>query len=156
MLPIVTGAETPILITPSARVKDPLFSDIQALLPQMVESMRSADGIGLAAPQIGVALRLAVIELDGLIRFFINPKIAKHSGNKIISEEGCLSLPGDFFPIERFERVTVRYTDEHDTPQTLSASGLLAIAIQHEIDHLDGILISNRYNNQKHTQPYAL
>ncbi len=154
--PIVTGANNTILHATNVRVKDPLAPEIQSLLPAMVQAMRAADGIGLAAPQIGHNLRICVIEIDNVLRYFINPSITSTSTDKILFEEGCLSLPGEFFAIERSERVTVRYFDEHGQDKKLRARGLLAICLQHELDHLDGILICDRYKHQKNTHAYAL
>ncbi len=154
--PIVTGAENTILHAKNENVKDPLAPEIQALLPEMLEAMRKADGIGLAAPQIGKNLRICVIEIDGVIKNFINPKITSASDEKILFEEGCLSLPGEFFAIERSEQVTVRYVDEAGKDKKLRARGLWAICLQHELDHLDGILICDRYKNQKNKHVYAL
>ncbi|MFZ1654980.1 MAG: peptide deformylase [Candidatus Moraniibacteriota bacterium] len=154
--PIVTGALNVVLHAKNTAVKDPLAPEIQALLPAMVQAMRAADGIGLAAPQIGQNLRICVIEIDGMLRHFINPSITSASTDKILFEEGCLSLPGEFFAIERSERVTVRYFDEHGQDKKLRARGLLAICLQHELDHLDGILICDRYKHQKNTHAYAL
>lgn len=154
--PIVTGAENAILHAKNENVKDPLAPEIQALLPEMLEAMRKADGIGLAAPQIGKNLRICVIEIDGVIKNFINPKITSASDEKILFEEGCLSLPGEFFAIERSEQVTVRYLDETGKEKKLRARGLWAICLQYELDHLDGILICDRYKNQKNKHVYAL
>ncbi len=154
--PIVTGAENTILHAKNENVKDPLAPEIQALLPEMLDAMRKADGIGLAAPQIGKNLRIRVIEIDGVIKNFINPKITSASDEKILFEEGCLSLPGEFFAIERSEQVTVRYIDETGKEKKLRARGLWAICLQHELDHLDGILICDRYKNQKNKHVYAL
>lgn len=149
ILPIVTGAETEILKTKARRVKDPLASEIQELLPVMFDSMHAADGLGLAAPQVGIPLRLAVIEIKGVRFVLINPTLSSLSREKTVNEEGCLSLPGQWFPIERSEKVTVRYVDETGTERKLKTAGLLAVALQHEIDHLDGILIVDRYKKQK-------
>lgn len=149
MLSLVTGATTEILLKKTERVKDPLAKEIQELLPEMIETMRRENGIGLAAPQINRSLRLAVAEVDGEIFYLINPEITSHSQEKIVFEEGCLSLPGEFFPILRSEEVTVRYQNEKGLPKKLRASGLLAIVIQHEVDHLEGILIVNRYEKQQ-------
>lgn len=154
--PILTGAENAILHAKNEPVKDPLEPEVQALLPKMLEVMRKADGIGLAAPQIGKNLRICVVEIDGVIRNFINPKITSASDEKILFEEGCLSLPGEFFAIERSEQVTVRYVDETGADQKLRARGLWAICLQHELDHLDGVLICDRYKNQKNRHAYAL
>lgn len=153
---IITGAENSILHAKNESVKDPLAPEIQSLLPKMLESMRRADGIGLAAPQIGINLRVCVVEIEGVIRYFINPKITSSSKEKILFEEGCLSLPGEFFAIERAELVTVRYQDENGKDRKFRARGLWAICLQHELDHLDGILICDRYKTQKNKHVYAL
>ncbi len=156
ILPITTGKDTAILRQKTERVKNPLSPDIQSLIPIMFDSLRVALGIGLAAPQINRPIRLAVIEADGKQTVLINPKITSYSREKILFEEGCLSLPGEFFLIERSERVTVRYEDEHGTEVKKRASGLFAIVVQHEVDHLDGILIIDRYKNQKNKKQYTL
>lgn len=149
MLTLITGATTEILLKHTELVKDPLSKDIQALLPEMIEIMRKENGIGLAAPQINKSIRLAVAEVDDAVYYLINPEITSSSQEKILFEEGCLSLPGQFFPIIRSEEVTVKYQNEKGLPKKLRATGLLAIVIQHEVDHLDGILIINRYMKQQ-------
>ena len=146
---IITGATTPVLRTRTAKVGDPLAPEVQALIPVMFDVMREANGLGLAAPQIDIPIRMAVVEAGGKRYVFINPQLTSLSRDTIIFEEGCLSLPGKFLPIERSERVTVRYQDEHGKAQKIKASGILAIALQHEVDHLDGILIVDRYKKQK-------
>lgn len=146
---IVTGAKNPTLHTKTTKVQDPLDPAIQRLLPEMLRIMREANGIGLAAPQIGLGARIAVIEIDGIIRYLINPKITSASQEKVLFEEGCLSLPGDYYSIERAAKVTVRYTNESGQDVKLRAHGLLAICIQHELDHLDGTLIYDRYQAQR-------
>jgi peptide deformylase len=133
MLSLVTGATTEILLKKTGRVKDPLSEEIQSLLPEMIKTMRKENGVGLAAPQIGLSLRLAVAEVDDKIFYLINPEITSHSQEKIVFEEGCLSLPGAFFPILRSEEVTVRYQNEKGLPKKLRATGLLAIVLQHRI-----------------------
>lgn len=149
MLSLVTGAQTEILLKKTERVQDPLSPEIQRLLPEMLRTMHKENGIGLAAPQIGQSLRLAVAEVEGQVFYLINPEITSHSQEKIIFEEGCLSLPGEYFPILRSEEVTVRYQNEKGLPKKLRATGLLAIVLQHEVDHLEGILIVNRYQKQE-------
>lgn len=157
ILPIVTGEATPMLVEPSKKVKDPLAPEIQNLIPVMFESMHAARGIGLAAPQIGESIRMAVIEIEGDRTVLINPKITSFSKSHILFEEGCLSLPGRQFLIERSEKVTVRYTNERGEAMKTKATGLFAVAIQHEVDHLDGILIAERSRTQKAKNiPYAL
>ena len=149
MLPLVTGEENTILLTKTKLVTDPLTPDIQTLLPKMIKTMHKERGVGLAAPHIGLSLRLAVAEVDGREYYLINPEITSLSQEKIVSEEGCLSLPGEFFPILRSETVTVKYLNEKGLPKKLRAKGFLATVIQHEVDHLDGILILNRYLKQQ-------
>lgn len=151
MLPLVTGEATDILRTKTTRVSDPLAPDIQELLPKMVQTMHKENGVGLAAPQIGISLRLAVAEVDKKLYYLINPEITSYSQEKIISEEGCLSLPGEFFTLLRSQTVTVRYFNEKGLPKKLRARDFLATVIQHEVDHLDGILIVNRYKKQNKT-----
>lgn len=148
MLPLVTGEKTAILLTKTALVANPLAKEIQELLPKMVQTMHTEHGVGLAAPQIGISLRLAVLEVENKVYFLINPEITSSSQEKIVSEEGCLSLPGEFFPILRSMTVTVRYRNEKGIPKKLRATGFLATVIQHEVDHLDGVLIINRFRKQ--------
>lgn len=154
MLSLVIGATTKMLLKKTELVKDPLAKEIQALLPKMVETMYKEKGIGLAAPQIGLSLRLAIAETEkNKVLCLINPEITSYSQEKILFEEGCLSLPGKFFPIIRSEEITVRYQNEKGLPKRLRATGLLAIIIQHEVDHLDGILIVHRYTKQQKKKP---
>ncbi len=129
---------------PGATVTD--FGDaFQALVEDMAETMYAAPGVGLAAPQIGVAQRLFVIDIASAdepsdLRIFVNPRILDATG-AICWEEGCLSFPGVTEEIDRAERVTVRAQDRHGKTFDLEAEGLLAVAIQHENDHLDGKLM---------------
>lgn len=148
MLKLVTGEATKILNEKTSPIADVQNPDVLALLPEMIATMHRENGIGLAAPQIGKSLRVAVAEVDEQQHFWINPIITTHSAEKILFEEGCLSLPGQYFPIIRSESVTLKYTNEKGLPKKLRATGLLAVVIQHEIDHLDGILICNRFKKQ--------
>lgn len=152
MLPLVTGEESPILCQKTQLVTDPLSPEIQELLPKMIKTMHKEHGVGLAAPQINIPLRLAVAEVENKQYFFINPEITSRSQDTIISEEGCLSLPGEFFPILRSETVTLRYVNEKGLPKKMRATGFLATVIQHEVDHLDGVLILHRYLKQEKKQ----
>ena len=119
---------------------------VRALCEDMAETMYAAPGVGLAAPQIGVALRVFVIDTasgsddPSELHYFINPEIVQRHG-ETVWEEGCLSFPGVHEEIERAETVTVRATGLDGEPFELSAEGLLAIAIQHEYDHLEGTLM---------------
>lgn len=148
-LNIVTGENTDVLNRKAHPVSLPFSKTTQALLGDMVVTMRQANGVGLAAPQVGVSERICVIEIDGDVSYYINPEITSRSQNKILFEEGCLSLPGKFFPIERHEGITVKYWNEKGLPKRIRTDGLLAIVLQHEIDHLNGMLICERYRKQK-------
>jgi peptide deformylase len=139
----------PILQGKTEKIKIPLDKKVQELVLDMLETMRANKGVGLAAPQVGSNLRLCVIETEEETYILINPKITAQSRKKIISEEGCLSFPGKFFPISRHEEVQVRFVDVQGKPGKIKGQGLLARALQHEIDHLDGILIIDRTKKSK-------
>ena len=124
---------------------DEVNKEIQKLMDDMLETMYSANGIGLAAIQIGVPKNLVVIDLltkekkkDPM--FFVNPKILKKSSKMSKYEEGCLSIPNLFAEVQRPSECEVEYLDYEGRKKILKASGLLATCIQHEIDHLKGIL----------------
>lgn len=134
----------PILRMKTVKVKDPLAKDVQELILNMHETMYSAKGVGLAAPQIGSNLRICVIDVDDKTYTLINPQITSKSTKKVVCEEGCLSFPNKFFPISRFSEVQVRYIDEMGKAQKIKGHGLLSRALQHELDHLDGILFVDR------------
>ena len=119
--------------------------ELRILLDDMLETMYSAPGIGLAAVQIGILKRLIVIDISKDKEkknpiFLINPEIISKSKNTSIYEEGCLSLPGHFAEIERPEECQIKYIDYDGKKKEMKANGLLATCIQHEIDHLNGIL----------------
>ncbi len=125
---------------PVAQVDDRL----RQLAADMFETMYKAPGIGLAAPQIGVLQRLVVMDVaEGEERrpmVLVNPEIVWKSGERGTAEEGCLSLPGQFADVTRPLSVTVRFLDEQGEARELAADGLLARCVQHELDHLDGVL----------------
>ena len=111
---------------------------IVTLLDDMIETMRDADGVGLAAPQVGILRRIAVIEVEpGEVIELINPKIIAYAGEQE-EQEGCLSIPGRWGITKRPKHVTVRATNRHGEQFDVSGSDLLARALCHEIDHLDG------------------
>ncbi|MDD5083374.1 MAG: peptide deformylase [Candidatus Moranbacteria bacterium] len=149
VIPIVTGAQTEVLHKKAQKVKDPNSLEIKQLIEDMFDSMHAAEGMGLAAPQINRSVRVAVIEYEEKRSVYINPTLTSLSKEKVLFEEGCLSLPGQFFWIERSEQVTVRYQNEFGEDVKAKMSGIMAIAIQHEIDHLEGTLIIDRYKKQK-------
>ncbi len=133
---------------------DPDSFEPEPLISDMFETMYRANGVGLAAPQIGKSLRLYVIdanpmgeefpELKGFKRVFINPEILEHSKEQIAFEEGCLSIPGIHEEVKRFEMVRMRYLDENLDEKTETFSGFQAIVIQHEYDHLNGVLFTDK------------
>ena len=123
------------------------------LANEMAETMYAAPGVGLAAPQVGVSERLIVVDVrnakeeKGLITL-INPEIIEMEG-QLMGEEGCLSVPGISENVARAKRVLVRGYDLNEREQEIGAEGLLAVALQHEIDHLDGILFIDRISRLK-------
>ncbi len=119
--------------------------EIKNLIETMFETMYDENGIGLAGPQVGKNLRLFVIELDDEVRrVFINPQIVSTSQETSLYEEGCLSVPGIYKEIERPVKISVQALDENGKAFTIEADGLLARAIQHEYDHLEGVLFIDR------------
>jgi peptide deformylase len=124
---------------------------IRKLIDDMAETMYAAPGIGLAATQVNVHERVIVIDISEThdeLQVFINPEIVAQSG-RAEGEEGCLSVPGIFDKIERAERVTVRALDREGKPFELDADGLLAVCIQHEMDHLMGKVFVDYLSNLK-------
>ena len=120
-------------------------SDLQKLMDDMLETMYAAPGIGLAAIQVGVPKRVIVLDLASREEkkkpmFFINPEIINRSNNNSTYEEGCLSVPGQFAEIERPDKCHVKYLDYYGEKKEIKAEGMLATCIQHEMDHLEGIL----------------
>ena len=119
--------------------------EIRQLAEDMIETMIDADGVGLAGPQVGTNLRIFVAMADDDVkRVFINPQIIKTSQELSDYDEGCLSIPQVYETIKRPEKVTVQALNEKGRPFTIDADGLLARIIQHEYDHLDGILFIDR------------
>lgn len=129
---------SPVLREPAAEI--PAVDDaMRAFIDDLFETMDAADGVGLAANQVGEARRVAVVDADGHRIAMVNPRIVEASG-RATQEEGCLSIPEIYAEVTRAARVTLEATDRDGHPYTLDAEGLLARAIQHEVDHLDGIL----------------
>ncbi|OEG69642.1 peptide deformylase, partial [Candidatus Endomicrobiellum trichonymphae] len=125
-----------------AEVVSEINENIKKLASDMLETMYSAPGVGLAAPQVGISLRLCVIDVDPNKKspvVMINPEIIL-CGNKITAEEGCLSFPGFYENVNRFENIIARYTDLNGNRQEIKVQNFLAKAVQHEIDHLDAKL----------------
>ena len=126
--------------------------DLQTLVDDMVETMRQAPGVGLAAPQINVSLRLIVVEYGSeedeeapkKLYTVINPEIIRPSPETVLGTEGCLSVPGIVGEVERNESLTVKGLSRRGQPITIKAKGWLARIFQHEIDHLDGVVFVDR------------
>ncbi len=144
-------ATRPILILPDARLRavaDPVVDideDIKQLARDMLETMYAAPGIGLAAPQVGELKRIVVMDLakddepkNPIV--MINPEILRFSEETVTTEEGCLSIPELYYDVERPAEVTVRYTDLDGKTVETEATERFAICVQHELDHLDGVL----------------
>lgn len=145
------GEHLPILIAPhpalrakARRVGPEDMDRVRDLLPKLFATMYAAPGIGLAAPQVGVGLRVAVVDLAPSDKpapmVLLNPEVVAVSGDQVVREEGCLSLPGQYADVSRPARVRVRYEDEAGRRHEIEAEGLLAACLQHELDHLDGVL----------------
>jgi peptide deformylase len=150
----------PILRFPDTRLKKvaaPVVNvddSIRKLVADMAETMYEAPGIGLAATQVDVHKRLVVIDTSedkSDLRVFINPTLESCEGLQI-GEEGCLSVPGIYDKVERAERVTVHYLDLTGKKQSLTTDGLLAVCIQHEIDHLNGTVFVDHLSQLKQTR----
>ena len=139
-----------------ARKVHRITPEITQLIDDLVETMRVAPGVGLAAPQIDVGLRVIVVEYaEGSededapekppkLYAVINPEITRTSKDRVLGNEACLSLPGYFGEVERYERVTVKGLNRHGQDFKLKANGWLARIFQHEIDHIEGILYIDR------------
>jgi len=134
-------------------------ADVQKLLDDMLETMYASAGVGLAAPQIGVSKRIVVIDVEqedddsgvksGNPLFLVNPEIIWRSEDKVCGEEGCLSVPKQRAEVERNAQVKVRYLDYNGNEQEILGDGLLAVCLQHELDHLDGVLYIDRISRLK-------
>ena len=131
-------------------IKNPLDPEIQKfIVPQMFEVMKKKRGVGLASPQIGLSLSLIVIEVKDKKLVLMNPEIVSQSNKKIVFPEGCLSFPGKELPIIRYETVTVSFLNELGKKRTIKTGGFLSVVFQHEIDHINGIWMLDRFNEQK-------
>jgi len=149
-----------ILTAPDPRLKKKslpvaaVTDEVRQLLDDMLETMYAAPGIGLAAPQVGELKRIIVLDIDredtktGPL-FMVNPEIVEASDDDATYEEGCLSVPEHYSDVARPARVTVRYLDRDGVQRDLACEGLLATCVQHEIDHLDGVLFIDHISSLK-------
>jgi len=129
----------PVLRKPTKRVTE-ITDELKKLIADMFETMYAAEGIGLAAPQVGRSERLAVVDVDGAKFTLINPQVLTTDDGTEKAEEGCLSIPEIYGDVERPGTVTIRATDEHGQEYEATGNELLGRCFQHEIDHLDGKL----------------
>ena len=152
----------PIIIAPDQRLKRPALpvdsvnSEVRSLMDNMLETMYEAPGIGLAAPQVGVSARVLVIDINmndkgipGEPLLVANPKLIWTSKELNTTEEGCLSLPTQYSEVERPAKIRVIFTDKDNHTKEVEADGLLAACLQHEMDHLDGVLFVDHLSRLK-------
>jgi peptide deformylase len=142
-------------LTARSAAVERIDDELLGLLEDMIETMYAAPGIGLAAPQVGVLKRAFVADLGGdgerAPIYVINPEIVWRSETTNVAEEGCLSLPKQFGEVSRFDQVRVRHLDRQGVVQEIAAEGLLARCLQHEIDHLNGVLFVDHLSALKRT-----
>ncbi len=141
-----------VLRQPAKRITS-VDEELRRTIVAMLQTMYSADGIGLAAPQVGIHKQLITIDCEpdkpeALPVVLINPTIKSYGKALCKDQEGCLSIPGVYLDVERPETIEVAYKDEFGRPRTLKADGLLARVIQHEMDHLGGVLFVDRVENE--------
>lgn len=140
-----------VLRTPAKRVSQ-INDEIRELARAMLQTMYTSDGVGLAAPQVGIPKRLVVVDPEpdkahSPVYILINPEINQCRGTLEKGQEGCLSVPEVFSDVMRYPQITVSFKDELGRPQTMVAKGFLARIIQHEIDHLDGVMFVDHVEN---------
>lgn len=136
---------------------EPGAIDLEQLISDMFETMDAAKGVGLAAPQIGMSIRLFVVDTEpiveggeeGVRRAFINPEIVEETGDEWKFEEGCLSIPGVREDVSRHEKIKMKFQDENWDPQEIEVDGMLARVIQHEYDHIEGVLFTDHISPLK-------
>lgn len=136
----------PVLRKESEEVKE-INEDILKLINDMAETMYDAPGVGLAAPQIGVNKRIFVIDTDGVLKKVINPVFLENSNETEDEEEGCLSVPGIYKKVKRPKKVKLKYLNEKGEEVIEEAEGLYARALQHENDHLNGVMFVDKISN---------
>lgn len=145
ILKIITQP-SPILRKKSVEINPKIAKtrEFKTLISAMAKTMIKTDGVGLAAPQIGKNIRLVVINSKNGVLCLINPKLTKKSWARELGQEGCLSIPGIFGVVKRHKKVSLTYYDQDGKKIKLTAEGMMARVIQHEVDHLDGILFIDK------------
>ena len=154
LLPIITAPDQ--RLHSSALPVTSVDAEIRRLMDDMLETMYGAPGIGLAAPQVGISKRVLVIDVNmnengepGDPLLVANPTLSWISENKKTTEEGCLSLPGQYAEVERPAQIRVKFIDQHNRNQEFEVDGLVAACLQHEMDHLDGRLFIDHLSRLK-------
>ena len=152
LLPIITAPD-PRLKLVASRV-DAVDDGVRRLMDDMLETMYEAPGVGLAAPQVGVLKRVIVADVARSGEapqpmLMANPEIIEASPERVMFEEGCLSLPEHFADVKRHERIRIRYLDRENEIREQDVEGFLATCVQHEIDHLDGVLFVDHISGLK-------
>jgi peptide deformylase len=155
-------APHPVLKKKAEPVKDGVTPELRKLMDDMLETMYATDGIGLAAPQVGESKRILVLDIDQKRdedippqerrvkpQCFVNPEIVWSSEDLRIYNEGCLSVPGQYADVARPDKIRVKFIDYDGAAQEIEADGLLATCLQHEIDHLDGVLFVDHLSKMK-------
>ena len=151
----ITRVPEPVLRVRTKKVRK-IDASVQKLIDDMIETMHDAPGVGLAAPQVGVSLRICVIHIPGdEVVTLVNPEIVRRSGERVCEDEGCLSLPGYKGPVPRAEKVVVKGRDREGKPVRYTAEDLFAEALEHELDHLDGKLYFDYLGSIDELQPYT-
>lgn len=140
VLPIITGSDTEVLRTKTKPVAK-VTKEIKKLIKDMYDTVQKAEGLGIAAPQVNASLRLCLANINGKMTPLINPEILWKSEETSVMEEGCLSLPNQNVDVERAVEMSVRFLTEKGQEQELRLHDLDARVVQHEVDHLDGVLI---------------
>lgn len=147
---VITGH--PVLRKKAKKVEKITPLDLQ-LMDDMAETMYNAPGVGLAAPQVGVSKRIVVVDVgDGLFKL-VNPKIIYSEGSEI-DAEGCLSVPGLIGDVERYTKITVKATTPDGKTIKIDAENFFARCLQHELDHLDGVLYTDKASNMREPEPF--
>ena len=147
ILPICHFPNEPVLRQKAKRVSR-INGSVQRLIDNMIETMQQANGVGLAAPQVGVPLRVIVLQMpDEELVVIINPELVKSAGEQEVTE-GCLSIPGYFGEIKRSASVTVKGRNRQGKAIRIKATGLKAEALEHELDHLNGVLYIDHLESQ--------
>lgn len=132
------------LMSKSVAVDQIASGDMASMIADLIVTMQVENGVGIAAPQVGIQERVIIVDMHGTPTAFINPEITERSFKLVNSEEGCLSVPGKWGIVKRHRSVTVKALDATGQPVSFKAHGLISIIFQHEIDHLDGILFIDR------------